>query len=327
MFYICFLIILYCRLVLLKAFQIIIFLSEKTCAAKYKSDAKCPNGESYAPCTCSTSGAVSCHGVSMTKVKKVLTAKTKAADLDALHLWPTDPDGIPENLLGNKRVKNILIFCPVDDKSYRLYKIHSEAFSSSINFTVELNFRNCDLNQLDLSFLKGFGKLQSLKMSKCNNIHRIRWDSTPSLPKLSKLEMLSCMGLNEWTSFPRPRLLKGGLYEMKLNLVGINDDAADRILAWTLKHSAESLHKLEIAESFLTRIPKQLISFTKLHHLDLQGQSGKLGVLRAGELAFSTHFTRLSLNNCGINIIEPYAIQGKVNVRMINEIINILFLF
>lgn len=233
--------------------------------------------------------------------------RTKAADLDAINLWPKDQE-IPEDLLGNKKAKKIQIFC--HNNTQRLNKIHPDAFRSSADYTVELYLRSCDLAQMDLTFLTGFIKLDSIRMARCANIHRIRWDTMPDLPRLSKLEMLSCKDLNQWTNFPRPRLLKAGFYEMKLNLARMEDETVDRILDWVLKHSADSLHKLEMSESSLTRIPKQLSSFTKLHHLDLQGQSGKIGIIPAGALVFPSQVTRLWINNCGVDEIEPGAIKG-----------------
>ena len=92
------------------------------------------------------------------------------------------------------------------------------------------------------------------------------------------------------------------------NLIG--DVAMDRILQWIIDSpSVNTLRSLVIAESALTKIPRQFSSFSALERIVLWRDPLNT-TIRYGSLNFSYPVSVLCLESCGIKFIEPGAFQG-----------------
>ena len=271
----------------------------------------------YSPCHLSNVGVI-CNQVSLKEVKRVFSL-TSFHGLPSVKLvlkpYISTETFIPEDILGNKRVLEIWIEYPqgtVQNKSTSL-QVDPNAFRATKNYTRTFTLNNFDCVLLDLSFLSGFDKLNTLTFGNLGNIHFC----LPSLPTLSGLVKLGidyCLGLNELYSFP---LIKTGL--KGFSFIGITeecdcflrytDETVDRVLEWVFISSGNTLEELKIADmAEMTKVPHRISSFKSLTKLKMYNNN--ISTIKTGDLSFNAPVLLLDITKNNITQIEPGALRG-----------------
>lgn len=112
-----------------------------------------------------------------------------------MHLTVTSTD-LPADIFGDKRIYFIELVCP---PSSILLKVHKDAFRSSKTFNKVFQIRNCDVSQLDFTFLEDFDSLNTL------SFHNILGLTTlpNTLPRrLVNLSVSNSLDFRGFTGFP-----------------------------------------------------------------------------------------------------------------------------
>jgi len=277
-----------------------------------------PLSYDYSPCTFSNLEVV-CDQVLLEEVKKVFYM---ASDLRFLSIqlilqpFVFTETYIPEDVLGNKRVLEIMLQYPpgANKNSSLTLQVDPNAFRSTKNYTRKVTLNNFDCNLLDLIFLSGFEKLTDIHFANLWNIE-FCFPSLPPLPRFAKLSVEFCVGMNELYSFP---ILQNGLKVAVFlgfddtSLRMYNDATVDRILEWLLLSSANTLKEINIERmNQITQVPRQIPSFKALRKLGLE--SNNISAIRTGAFMFSLPVITLHIEGNGIKEIEPGAFQGMFN--------------
>ena len=281
------------------------------------SQTACPNNEDYFPCTCYRSSSsnslhmpqVVCINVTFAQVSNIFKQKTSTVlESFSLELNPADANTIvPTNLLNNHQAQNLHITCS-NQNDYLM--VDSQAFRSTQNTTKMVYFSVCDMSRLDFRFLTGFAELGSIKFWKMSKVGLANWATIPPLPNLDSFYITSSTGLNEWTTFPSKFITHQGLNTLSLYANEIEDETMDRILNWTLQHSANTLENLDISGNNVKKVPRQIPSFYKLKSIDLNGQ--RTGIPTFPRDSFlGIHSYHLDASSNEIVKIEDGAFQGK----------------
>ncbi len=281
----------------------------------------CPPDDSelsYYPCDCCCSGveditepSISCYQIPLNEVANVFQKNRSTSLLSdvSISLPSADEPIIPANILGNYQIKSyVKIYC-----NELPLVVDQKAFSSSTSQTTTLfHLYGCDLKKLDWVFLESFQQLKTLEIYTSSNIH-VSFSTLPELTRLNKLEMFSCDGVNELTSFPK--LVTGSLSHLSIYHCQLNDQAAGRILDWVLLSSNETLPYIGFAWNNLTKIPSQICSFTALQTVDFN--KNQFQIISDNSFCFkpansvSPYGYGINLQNSGILEIEIGAFQGK----------------
>jgi hypothetical protein len=274
----------------------------------------CP--EDYSPCYCGdypTFGLyVVCELVSIDAIVSVFN-RTTDNDIFWLQLRPLpdlDKRGVtlPADLLSGKRARAIDLYCPsvVTGNLYSL-TIDPYALTSSEDLIEYFYILGCDLNQqADFNFLNGFNKLINLYMYGSTNVQAFQ--NLPELPNLATLSINQCTGLDTIDEFPAQSLPK--LQQVYLTDNRLDDESAGRILtAMASSGSVDTVVVLSLAYNFLTQIPAQILSFTKLNDLSLSGND--IPFVSSASLALpASRMERLAMANVSLNVIESGALRG-----------------
>ena len=270
----------------------------------------CPDFKVYLPCQCYfkypllANFEVECIDVSTKDVSIAFNSIATEIEFRTLLLRPI-AFFIPKDIFANCRVMDTI---EISGKYYIPEKmrleIHSEAFQSSRNSVRQITISSWDLKTLTFEFLKGFNQTKVLCIYDSINFHLHNF---PSLPNLIGLYVIGSQGPNEWEYFPN---LFNGLVHLQLESVGLNDDAADRILEWIKTGpSCDTLNHLNLGRNNLTRIPGQLHLFHQLNWIHLGDQQGKgFGILPA--LNLSRPIQYLNFANSSIRSIESDTFHG-----------------
>lgn len=281
----------------------------------------CPNGENYQPCTCSNFNgefSVVCKEVSLKDVVNVFN-RTTPSNLRTFtcFLSPSDASNdsiitIPTDLLKEHQVVYEIQIYSLQSQIYSL-RIEPEAFRSSKNYTEGFYLGNymdsgrLDLSRLDFDFLMGFHKLSTLDLRFTANVHLAKWTSLPPLPNLKSLSIFISTGLSEWDTFPS---LVRGLEELYLHYNNIESVAMDRILNWTVGHSATTLENLGLSGNDLTSIPQQISSLISLRSFVIESQNTGIPLISSGSIKSYGSLTFFSAHSNGFETIESDAFQG-----------------
>ena len=281
--------------------------------------------EFYQPCACFLEvggtnipryNSIRCENVSLATVSEIfhhITANS-SSNLFNVHInlsWADANETIPKNLLGHHQARNLIsllgLYGPNNSRS--LLSIDPEAFYSSRNFTKMLSIKNFDLNRLNFNFLTGFHRLEILNFNETSNINLANWTFLPPLINLQELRIFNSTGLNEWTSFPN---LTKGLNGLILLDNNIRDKPMERILNWTERFSLSTLRGLNIGGNLVTKIPRQISSFSKLETVFFNGQKKGISLIPKGSLNLSAPVFKFSAQGDGITKIESGAFQGII---------------
>ena len=277
----------------------------------------CPNREDYSPCNCSD-GWIFCKNIMANEIRKVFELKDKRnneiKEIDNIRLSILPIWDIPSNLLAKHRVRSqIELYCPAIDRVIQarqkgLIKIDSDSFSSSRNFTQEIQISACDIKHLSLKFLVGFLQLKSLVFRNVDKVHMANWTSLPLLPKLEKLVIIESTGMNEWSQFPN---LANGLIHVDFERNDIGDIAMDRIMQWLIDSpTVDTLEYLRFNRNKLTSIPKHLSSFRSLAYIFMSNNAFNKTIHTGAFISQAAAIFQLILDSTGIEMMEPNAIQG-----------------
>ena len=268
----------------------------------------CPNWNDFAPCTCEIEGkkfVVKCKQISPEKIHQTFK-KTASADIDRIELL--DPIGyfIPKDVVATNWAAKIILTGSENNPENYCPEIHPEAFRSSSNVTEEFAINWIDMSQMDFSFLVDFNELRILRIYNSINAHL---SNLPSLLNLTELHVRYTAGINNWThNFPAR--LPSGLVSIIMQDNTLNDEAVNRLLNWILNGpSRNTLRYLFLSGNTLTRIPRQLKSFSNLADISIDRQKEPgFGFLAFFSLPSSIRFLNLSSNY--ITGIQPGSFQG-----------------
>jgi len=266
----------------------------------------CPNGETWAPCTC-MGGNITCSGISVSKINEVFSRVSPVDFGLNVDLRPTEPNNIisiPDNILGVGKIASAFsIRCP---STASKLTISRNAILNSRDSTTQVTISNCDLSSLDLAFLTGFNVLKSLEIISNTNI-QFPFKTLPNLfPNLIDLNFYGSRGLNDAVDFPQT--LSKGLVRVNLGSCSLDDIGAGKMLDWLVSSSSKTLTTLLMQTNYVTNIPTQIPLMTTLNYLDLS--SNRLTIIRAGELRFTSPVIMLALTTNNVATIQPGAFQG-----------------
>ena len=238
----------------------------------------CPNGEDYSPCRCifphrNSPIQLDCpFKFSPEQVNDAFESTTET-DIDFICLradLESTPDfNIPKNIFVNHRItKAMELYGNFNyDPTQNVPEIDAEAFVSSWNFTKKFVIRYSNVGLMkSFDFLAGFNQLKEIQFLQSVNFSL---PYLPPLPNLVSLVLYQTTGINEWTHFPN---LTKGLETIDLTAIELNDEMADRVLAWIL--TSPSKYSLKILyfhrENLLTQIPHKIKYFPNLYYISFQ---------------------------------------------------------
>ena len=233
---------------------------------------ECPKGEVYTPCCrCENVEVLDAHRAhiicsdfsSMTEIAQVFKKTTRSPLIESFFLTlPDNGDdellGIPENFLARHRIGSFIgLECAEVSLNRTIpmkLSIHPDAFDASKDTLQNIYVANCDLDNLD--FLAGFRNLTTFHFN--FNGHGgdvpgvefdVGWPGWPFVPTMSRplLPLLSTK-------------LEGAVFDG----IGFGDEVADQIVLWLLQSSSETLLRLVMVDTRMTRIPKNVSSFKQL---------------------------------------------------------------
>ena len=176
----------------------------------------------YSPCYCEDF-TVYCRDIPAVSVKSAFSRITTSQHLYKFYLFlSADPGDINSTQLMADLIGNVTTFQTIDINCwYPSYinqwglVIDANAFRSTKSVTRELSILNCDLSQLNWSFISNFTNLQSLFLSGNDNfIASFYTLPSASLPRLTDLAIRASSGLNDGflnLSLRYPEPLKQGL--------------------------------------------------------------------------------------------------------------------
>lgn len=289
-----------------------VMLARMTVQTSFICGDKCPGAEDYTPCTCQGcrgTWRLTCDGVTANELRDVLRKTTvtvfQAVDISlSKESSAANLEDIPMDVLEGKRASSIRLACSAREHQLR---VDAEAFASTKQSTNRFEINHCDLSKLNLTFLADFNEITSFNLINSTHVHL----ALPSLPKLRNLTswfgISYCSGLNELRDYPPP--LAAGLGVLYLTKSEMNDDAMDRMLDWILSSSKDTLWAIHMNDNHLTRMPKQLSSFTQLSTVHADGNA--ISVVSTDSVVFTgSTLISLSLHNCKIELIQPNAFKG-----------------
>ncbi len=270
-----------------------------------ESNAVC---EDYSPCNCGQDALgnlyVNCIEVLPIDIQAAFS-NTTALDIYSLVLiLPAAGGNIPADLLSGKRALIIDLLGPNSD-SFQLV-LDPGALRSSSSYTKQLVISKCNLVQLDFSFLRGFSRLEELRLDYATNIKPI--ENLPPLSSLSGLAIANSRGFEALVDFPAiafSRLNRLYLY---------NDDLDDPSLtiilnAFASATSANTLQVVTLGNNRITRVPQQILSFPSL--LDVAFTNNNISLVTTGAFSLSAPgIEKVYLNYNSLNAIEPGSFQG-----------------
>ena len=233
-----------------------------------------------------------------------------------IYIYPnskSDSFFIPNDLF-NQHTFSYIYILEYQYPTYRipkpLLKIHPQAFQSTRDITKGIIIRQSDLGNMSFSFLEGFKELEILSIWDCYNC---RFLNLPTLPKLSKLFIIDCKGMNEEIEFPLPKSNHYNIDTLCLPQNLLNDEAVGRILDWILSSQPhDTLRTLTLSENRMTRIPHQLKSFGNLEwiYLNHQMDNTGFGILSDQDFSNTHHISEIYLKSSNITRIKAGFFNG-----------------
>lgn len=278
------------------------------------------NNPIYDPCYCDETGEgnlnITCLEslVTYQEIQTIFQDST-APEINRFALVPIvggtpNEINIIDNLLANKRARVIEIAsCP----PLSTLKISLNAFRSSNNSAQEFAITDCDIDQLNWSFLRNFFQMLTIRLTSVTGIN-----SFSSLPRLRKAEQLSffgCLGFdNSLLSFPALSLpaLNTLVFDGNTDL---SNPVADDIML-SLASNGVPLNNLAIRRSpLITLVPGSLGDIVTLTSIDLS--NNKIELISSNSFNFSNNLSvrSIDLSNNVVNAISFNAFsQGIISL-------------
>ena len=230
--------------------------------------------------------------------------------------WISNNSVIPEDMFADHVVTyEIAIIDSRPDVSAPIeLKIHRDAFRSSRNFTKRFKISNIgsyNHHMFNFSFLDDFNELQEFVVFRA---YSFQWNTLPPLSNLNLISICRCHSVMN-TLFvynPKfPRLIKG-LDKLELKSDKLQDKAAEIILEWVLTGpSYDTLYHVDLSGNELTRIPRQLKSFSRLKTIRLKNQKHPgFGVISSSSVPLPDSVIFLDLSCTHIINILPDTFEG-----------------
>lgn len=236
-------------------------------------------------------------------------SRTTALDIYSLVLiLPEGGGNIPADLLSGKRAF-IIDLLGTDRDLFQLI-MDPAALRSSSSYTKQLVISKCDLSLLDFDFLRGFSRLEELRLDSASNIKPI--ENLPPLTSLVGLAIDNSQGFEALTNFPARAF--SSLNHLYFYNDELNDQAIDIILnAFVTSTSANTLATLTLSKNQITRVPSQVLSLPNILNFALNNNN--ISLINTG--AFSlTAPNKIYLNNVSLDTIEPGAFQGMKSQKL-----------
>jgi len=157
----------------------------------------------FSPCTCRTVPAgevtieVTCKDADFPAIQTAFNRASNDTlkDIMKMHLTVQSSE-LPADIFGDKRINFIELICP--PSSINL-KIHKDAFRSSKSYNQIFQIRNCDVSQLDFTFIEDFDSLHTLSFQNILGLTSLPNNLPRRLVNLSISNSLDFRGL---TGFP-----------------------------------------------------------------------------------------------------------------------------
>ncbi|XP_057376109.1 oplophorus-luciferin 2-monooxygenase non-catalytic subunit-like [Daphnia carinata] len=270
--------------------------------------------EDYSPCTCGQNAEgnlyINCIDVLPTDIQAAFS-RTIAPDIyNLVMILPASGGDIPADLLSGKRVLLIDIIGPSRD-SFQLV-MDPGALRSSSSYTKQLVISKCNLIQLDFSFLRGFSRLEELRLDSVSNIKPI--ENLPPLANLVGLAIDNSQGFEALTSFPAVAFSR--LNHLYLYNDALNDLATGIILnAFVSSLSANTLEVLTLSKNMITQVPQQVTALPSLLNFALNNNN--ITLITTGALSLVAP-RKVYLNNMSLDAIEADAFQGDYSYAEID---------
>lgn len=262
--------------------------------------------EDYSPCICGQNAEgnlyINCIDVLPTDIQAAFS-RTTALDIYSLVLiLPASGGDIPADLLSGKRALLIDFIGPSKD-SFQLI-MDPGALRSSSSYTMQLVISKCNLIQLDFSFLRGFSRLEELRLDYVSNIKPI--ENLPPLTNLVGLAIDNSQGFEALTGFPAVAFSQ--LNHLYLYNDELNDLATGIILdAFVSSASANTLEVLTLSKNMITQVPQQVTALPSILNFALSNNN--ITLITTGALSLAAP-SKVYLNNISLDAIEADAFQG-----------------
>ncbi len=264
--------------------------------------------ENYSPCACGQDANgnlyVNCIDVMPSDIQAAFN-KTTALDIYSLVLiLPAAGGTIPADLLAGKRALIIDLLGTSRD-SFQLI-MDPAAIRSSSSYTKQLVISKCDISLLNFDFLRGFARLEELRLDTTSNVKPI--ENLPPLTSLVGLAIDNSQGFNDLINFPARAF--SSLDHLYFYNDALSDQAVDIVLnAFVSSTSANTLTTLTLSKNQITRVPSQIVSLPNILNFALTNNN--ISMVNTG--AFSlTAPKKIYLNNVSLDTIEPNAFQGTL---------------
>ena len=256
---------------------------------------------------------VYCDGVAAETIRAVFNKVKTPVYIDELVLTPkTKQPNVISNIIGSHTIGTITLSCAIRKTTPLI--VDKAAFTSSKLVTKTLNIDNCDLNQVDWSFLRGFSSLSTFYIQFSSNVHtKFHTLPTLTLTNLKNVYWLSVMGLNGFSSnsLKFPPSPPNGLADFQVrSSYDANDDAFQNILEkWIVPTSRRTLTTLKLYENTLTKIPLAVSKLNALTNAWFFGNAITLNI-KPGTFNLTNSVQLLGLAGAKITSIDPGVFSG-----------------
>ena len=245
---------------------------------------------------------VHCKDVHVERIRDAFYSNREIYLKEIVLELPENESMIPKDIFASHYSINIVLIGNKMTPELFYLQIDSEAFQSSSQATQIFIIESFNALNFDWSFLATFRKLKTLSISYAANMNL---SNLPLLPKLIELNISYCIGLNDWTHFP---LFFNGLELLVIQNCGLKDKEADQILNW-IGPSKDTLVCINFGHNALTRIPRQLLFFSRLNEIGINHQTYP-GLGSIANLSFLAPVNRLNLSSSHVKDIQPGAFNG-----------------
>ena len=282
------------------------------------SQYQCREKEFYAPCICSNENylpILQCDKINQTALDRIAVQQYFGKLILSQFTSDNNVDiKIAHKVL--KRLQQVEISCHSKHLPFKVEPIEPTTLFDPTSFRPILNLlkiSDCNLGQLNYTFLNGLTDLSGFELRNSINIFfDSTWtDTLFSMSTLSTISISGCrnvsfLGLRK-EKFYQSSSVK--LTRLFLDDNQLDDENMDLFLSWIIVTSAGSLERLYIGRNALTKIPSQIASLRSLKQLGLSQNA--IPTVKKG--AFIHPIPRwIYLDNCSIETIEPGAFQGTI---------------